>query len=132
VTDQIDQFEFIRLEQPPQLVQAKLAAHVRPGVSGITLHDLGTWAAPFTCDSLAQAANLGAAYDLYDGYRLLVGQPAVTILWAQLPIVLKNHRFFVLDVQPLRIARIVFGTGPQGSYFAECECRWTLQPIFFG
>ena len=130
--DKIDVFPFVRLDEPPPMVCAKIGAHTRPGTDGVTLHNLGTWAEPFTTRSLATASNIAAAYQLYEAYRFLVGQPPVSVVWANIALNLAKHRFYVLDVVPLDFRSLVVGTGPQGLYFAEAECQWTLQPIVVG
>ena len=129
MADKIGSFNFVNLESPPHLVQQRLLTHSRPGTDGVTVHRVGTWGQPFTVKSLATAANITAAYQLYAGYTLLVGQAAVTVTWANIPLLGMNHRYYVLDVQPLRIATVLSGTGPSGAYGAECECQWALLPI---
>lgn len=132
MADKIGNFRFVRLDQPPPLVCAKITAHTRPGSDGVTLHNLGTWAEPFTVRSKATASNMAAAYQLYTLYRLLIGDEPVSVVWAGLNINLTMHRFYVTDVQPLAFVPLLVGTGPDGLYFAEAECQWTLQPIFLG
>ena len=40
-----------------------------------------------------------------------------------------GHVYFVMDVWPVKIRRLVHGVGPTGQYFAETVCRWRLQPV---
>jgi hypothetical protein len=122
-------FDFINLSQPPELVMEQLATHTRPGANGVTIHRLGIWAQPFQITSRAGAASLAEAYNFYNAYLALVGAAPVGITWARLPFDLTFHRFYVTSVKLQRCDTILFGFGPDGAYFAEVDCVWTLQPI---
>ena len=128
-TNAIGPFTFITLSQPPPLVKEQLLRHARPGVDGVTLHRTGVRGMSFTCDSRAGALTIGQAYDLYDGYVKLIGAAAVAVTWSTLTLAVKAHLYYVLDVELVRCDAIVRGQGPSGPYYAEVDCRWTLQPI---
>lgn len=132
MADRIGNFDFIRLEEPPQLVQEQIAASTRPGTSGVTLHRLGSWAEPFECRSLAGAANLSVAIALYASYCQLAAKDPVQVTWANVQYSTLSHRFYVLGVKQPVHRRLLYGIGPAGEYFAETEATWILQPIFVG
>lgn len=117
------------MSEPPLLVQNQTVARVRPGANGVLVQSLAEWSEPFEIITKAEAPNQAAAYDLYDAYRQLVGTEAVDIVWCNISLATYGHLFFPLHVAPLKIRRIVHGVGLNGQYFAECICRWRIQPI---
>jgi len=124
----IGPFHFVRLDRPPELVKQTLITRSRPGVNGVMLQRLGVRAMPFEITSMVDAPTVADAYSLYWQYRLLVGASAVPMWWAGLAI--QSHLFFVMNVSPVDIRRILRGHGGlNGLSYARTVCTWTLQPI---
>lgn len=126
--DSIANFRFISLSNPPELVQAQMAAHTRSGTDGVTVHHLGSWAEPFFCTSRAEAQSMEAALQIYREYLAIVGQ-RVRIVWANVPFAAAGFAFFVMKISEPRPRKLLIGTGPNGDYFADLEVTWRLQCV---
>ena len=129
--NRIGPFSFITLSVPANLAGVEIALYTRAGTDGTMLADLGTRGEPFTIDSLAGAATYPQAWQLATSYKALEGANAIQVIWSDFLLTAARHAFYVLDVQPLDVRRIIRGSGPAGPYFAEVEARWQLLPVLF-
>lgn len=129
--NRIHNFSFITLSAPVSLAGVEIALYTRAGTDGTMLADLGTRGEPFTIDSLAGTLTYPQAWKLATDYKALEGADAVQVIWSDFLLTAARHAFWVLDVQPLDVRRIVRGHGPAGAYFAEVEARWQLLPVLF-
>jgi hypothetical protein len=131
VLNTIGPFSFITLSAPVSLAGVELALYTRAGTDGTLIADLGRRGESFSVDSLAGVANYPRAWQLALEYKALEGADPVQVIWSDFLLTAARHAFFVLDVQPLDVRRIIRGHGPAGAYYAELEARWQLLPVFF-
>jgi len=121
---------FISLSRPPMLEGEQVIARSKAGVNGVFLSRIGRRAQPFEVMSLRDAGSISEAELIYRQYKLLQGAGAVQVTWAGLPQTSYGHAFFVLDVQPIDLRKIIRGVGGVlGTSLAHCRCSWTLQPV---
>jgi len=125
----IGRFRFVSLSRPPEFAQQEIVTRTRAGVDGVTLQRVGKRAKPFQVTSYVDALSLNNALELYRQYTELVGEDAVQVYWANIPMGLINLWFYVTRVEPVDIRYLLLGVGGlNGLSYAKCECVWTLQP----
>lgn len=123
-------FRFVSLSRPPELLLEQVVTRARPGVNGVMLQRVGRRGKPFQVVSVVDAGTLGQAADLYYAYSLLVGENAVSVVWADVPFINAGVLYFVTEISEPRMRRIVRGHGGlNGVSYARLECTWTLQPV---
>ncbi len=129
----IDRFTFLTMSRLPALVRQTYATRSRPGLSGTSVQQLGIRSNSFQVQTFVDVLNQPAGLVLAEQYRRLTGaQQAVRVVWEGANLLSVDHRFFVLDVEPVpgfprAILYMRGGTVPGAR--AVLRANWTLQPV---
>jgi len=128
---EIGTFEFVALKGnwiPPA---EQIQVDERPGVDGTEAVKRGRKGRPFPIVSQVDAANINAAYSLFQQYQGLIDGDAVEMTLNSVDSGTLDFKVLVLDVQPLQIRamRGAVGYVKNPPSLAWLECAWTLLAV---
>ena len=126
----IGDFEFLLLEGNPEPLKQQLEVLSRAGVDGVQVTRTGTRGAKFTVQSRTDAADRTAARALFASYCELIGKDPVPMTWWQIAMGGESFQVAVLDVRPVKIARVLTASGGlNNGSLGWCVCDWDLIAI---
>lgn len=131
MADKIHTFEMLRLSRKPTRPREEWQMVVRAGVDGVGFWGTGHRGSPVELESVAVAADITAACDLYTQYTTLCGLPSLEIEFAghKEP----NTLYKILDVQPLQgqVKQMLRGVKADSAenWQGWLVCSWLVFPI---
>lgn len=119
----IGDFDFISMDEFPDISKQRVVAESRPGVDGNALFLTGLRGYPTQVTTVRDVINVPDGVAAYANYVNAIGQ-TLRVMWGGNTY---DHPFTVLDVERIRLNRTIGAVGGRlGQSGAILVCRWTL------
>lgn len=125
---QLGQFIFHGMWGGPKFEETIIECETRPGVKGISIHDIGKWGKPFEIATVVFVPTFSDAVDTIEAYAAAAADNALVMVIGSKTVVGTLYKVKTVDAGPPK-AVIVKSPPAIAGRLGEVRARWTLLPI---
>lgn len=129
LSHKIGPFDFVTLSGPPQTPHERTEVIQRNGVNGTGFVKVGKKGEPFDVQTMADAADWGAANALANNYKTIVNQGTYDVTFAGVNYGGAGVRYVINGVEIVSIKKMAKSVGGLASGLAVVTARWKLFPV---
>lgn len=127
LTYQLGQFVFHGMWGGPKFDQTIVECETRPGVNGVSIHDIGRWGQPFDIQTIQFTTTYSAAIEAMKSYSGAAADNAYVMIIGGVTVTGGRYKVISVDATPKSV--IVKSPAALSGYLGEVRARWTMLPI---